>query len=76
MNKKILVTGGCGFRGSNFISYWLKKYPNDKIINLDKLTYAGHLSSTKEFSKNENYKFVKGDIYDLRVVEKVIKNID
>jgi dTDP-glucose 4,6-dehydratase len=74
--NKILVTGGCGFIGSNFIGYWLKKYPNDKIINLDKLTYAGHLSSTKEFKNSKNYKFVKGDICDQKVVEKVIKNID
>jgi dTDP-glucose 4,6-dehydratase len=74
--NKLLVTGGCGFIGSNFIGYWLKKYPNDKIINLDKLTYAGHLSSTKEFKNSKNYKFVKGDICDQKVVEKVIKNIE
>lgn len=73
---KILVTGGAGFIGSNFIRYWLKKYPKDKIINLDKLTYAGHLSSTKDFKKNKNYKFIKGDITDKKLVDKVTKNID
>ena len=54
---KLLVTGGAGFIGSNFIRYWLKKYPEDKIVNLDKLTYAGHLSSTKDFAQNLSYKF-------------------
>lgn len=73
---KLLVTGGAGFIGSNFIRYWLKKYPKDKIVNLDKLTYAGHLNSTKDFSKNPNYKFIKGDICDPTAVEKAIKGAD
>lgn len=74
--NKLLVTGGAGFIGANFIRYWLKKYPKDKITNLDKLTYAGHLSSTRDFVKNKNYKFVKGDICDLKIVEKVMKGVD
>ena len=73
---KLLVTGGAGFIGSNFIRYWLKKYPKDKITNLDKLTYAGHLSSVKDFSSNPRYKFVKGDICNPKVVEKAIKGVD
>lgn len=73
---KILVTGGCGFIGSNFIRYWLKNHPEDKIINLDKLTYAGHLSSTSDFAKNKNYKLVKGDIVDEKLVIKVMKGVD
>jgi dTDP-glucose 4,6-dehydratase len=73
---KLLVTGGAGFIGSNFIRYWLKKYPQDKIINLDKLTYAGHLSSTKDFSNNKNYSFLKGDICDPITVKKAMKNVD
>ena len=73
---KIFVTGGAGFIGSNFIRYWLNKYPNDKIICFDKLTYAGHLSSTKDFSKNKNYKFVSGDICDPDAVQKAMKNVD
>lgn len=73
--RKILVTGGAGFIGSNFIKYWLKKYPKDKVINLDKLTYAGHLSSTHDFEKNKNYKFVKGDICDPKVVDRVMKDV-
>ena len=74
--NKILVTGGAGFVGSNFIRYWLQKYPEDKIINLDKLTYAGHLSSTKDFSDSSNYKFIKGDICDIDLVDKITKDVD
>lgn len=73
---KILVTGGAGFIGSNFIRYWLKKYPDDQIVNLDKLTYAGHLSTTKDFSDNKNYKFVKGDICDPEIVDQAMEGID
>lgn len=73
---KILVTGGCGFIGSNFIRYWLKNNKKDFIVNLDKLTYSGHLNSTKDFKDNKNYKFIKGDICDTKTVEKAMKTID
>lgn len=73
---KLLVTGGAGFIGNNFIRYHLKCYPKDRIINLDKLTYAGHLSSIKDFEKNVNYKFVKGDITNERLVSSLIKETD
>lgn len=73
---KILVTGGAGFIGSNFICYWLKKYPNDKIVNLDFLTYAGNLENLKSIEKNSNYKFVRGDICDRELMESLIKGID
>lgn len=72
----LLVTGGAGFIGSNFIRYWFNKYPKDNIRNLDKLTYAGNLASTKDFSKTSNYEFVKADILDRKAVEKAMKNID
>ena len=74
--QKLLVTGGAGFIGSNFIRYWLKNHPLDKVVNLDKLTYAGHLSSTNDFSNNPNYKFVKGDICDPDVVTDVMTGVD
>ncbi|KKT72526.1 MAG: dTDP-glucose 4,6-dehydratase [Microgenomates group bacterium GW2011_GWA2_44_7] len=73
---KLLVTGGCGFIGSNFIRYWLRKYPKDFIVNLDKLTYAGHLSSTKDYSKSSRYKFVNGDICNPVLVKKAIKEVE
>ncbi len=73
---RLLVTGGAGFIGSNFIRYWLKKHPKDKIVNLDKLTYAGHLSSTKDFAGNKNYTFIKGDICNAKTVAKAMKGVD
>lgn len=73
---RLLVTGGAGFIGSNFIRYWLKNHSGDEIVNLDKLTYAGHLSSTKDFKDNLNYKFIKGDICDQSVVEEAINEVD
>lgn len=73
---KILVTGGCGFIGNNFIRYWLKNNPSDTLINLDKLTYAGHLTSTNDFKDNPNYEFIKGDICDAKVVAKAMKDAD
>ncbi len=74
----LLVTGGAGFIGSNFIHYMIKKYPNYKIINYDKLTYAGNLDNLKDLEDNSNYKFVKGDICDYELLENTIKteNID
>jgi dTDP-glucose 4,6-dehydratase len=73
---KLLVTGGAGFIGSNFIRYWLKNHAGDEIVNLDKLTYAGHLESTKDFSDNPNYKFVHGDICDPEIVNKVMSEVE
>jgi len=59
---RILITGGAGFMGSNFIKYILKKHPDWQVVNLDKLTYAGNLDNLREIENNENYTFVKGDI--------------
>jgi len=73
---KILVTGGAGFIGSNFIHYWLKKYPDDAITNLDALTYAGNLENLREVENNKNYKFVKGDICDSALVNDLVKGVD
>ncbi len=62
--KKILITGGAGFIGSNFVHYILNKYKNYKVVNLDKLTYAANLENLKTIESNPNYKFIKGDISD------------
>lgn len=64
MKQKILVTGGAGFIGGNFIHYMVNKYPDYLIVNLDALTYAGNLETCEAVEKKPNYKFVKGDITD------------
>ena len=73
---KLLITGGAGFIGSNFIHYWFKNYPEDSIINLDALTYAGNLENLRDVENNPNYKFVKGDIADEKLVNKIVKGVD
>lgn len=73
---KLLVTGGAGFIGSNFILYWLKNHPENQIINLDKLTYAGNLENLKSAQGNSNYKFVKGDITDASLVNETMQGVD
>jgi dTDP-glucose 4,6-dehydratase len=73
---KILVTGGAGFIGSNFIIYWLKNHPEDKIINFDKLTYAGNLENLREIEGNPNYKFIKGDITNVEEVDSAMQGVD
>ncbi|MBI2327936.1 dTDP-glucose 4,6-dehydratase [Candidatus Curtissbacteria bacterium] len=73
---KILVTGGAGFIGSNFIHWWLTRHPQDQIINFDKLTYAGNLENLKDIATSPNYIFVKGDITDGRKVKEAIDGID
>lgn len=74
--SKLLVTGGAGFIGSNFIHYWLSTYPSDQIVNLDSLTYAGHLESLKDLESNPNYEFIKGDITDPVVVVDAMSGVD
>ncbi len=73
---KLLVTGGAGFIGSNFIHYWFKNHPKDQIVNLDKLTYAGNLENLVSLKDNPNYSFIKGDICDGDVAEKAMAGVD
>ena len=73
---KLLVTGGAGFIGSNFIRHMLTKYPDYQIINLDKLTYAGNPENLRDVEKNKNYAFIKGDICDTKLVEKILTPCD
>ncbi|APY10993.1 dTDP-glucose 4,6-dehydratase [Seonamhaeicola sp. S2-3] len=69
----LLVTGGAGFIGSNFIGYYLKNHPLVKIVNLDKLTYAGNLSNLEDVVKHPNYTFIKGDICNRKLVEELFE---
>lgn len=73
-SKKILVTGGAGFIGSNFVHYWVTKYPGDEIVVLDKLTYAGNLENLE--SVKDKITFIKGDICKKSDVEKAIEGCD
>lgn len=73
---RLLITGGAGFIGSNFIHYMLKKYPDYQIINLDLLTYAGNLESLKSLEGNPQYRFVKGDICDAKLADELAKEVD
>src|SRR3989338_3128382 len=73
---KLLVTGGCGFIGSNFIRLMLKKYPAYKIVNLDKLTYCGNTDNLRDIESDKRYAFIKGDICDKKIVEKLMKDCD
>jgi len=73
---KILVTGGAGFIGSNFIRMFLSKYNSYEIINLDRLTYAGNLDNLKDVENNKNYTFVKGDICNAALINKLVGQCD
>src|SRR3989338_1069274 len=73
---KLLVTGGAGFIGANFVNYWVKKYPDDEIVNIDKLTYAGNLENLHSVDNLSNYQFIKGDICDPDSVKELMRGVD
>ena len=74
--KTILITGGAGFIGSNFVKLMLEKHPEYKIINIDALTYAGNLENLKDIDDNPNYEFIRVDIRDREKIEEIFKNND
>ncbi|HLE70192.1 MAG TPA: NAD-dependent epimerase/dehydratase family protein, partial [Vicinamibacteria bacterium] len=76
MTTTILVTGGAGFIGSNFIHYVAGHHPDWKVINLDKLTYAGNLENLREVEDRPNYRFVHGDIADRDAVAPLMSECD
>lgn len=73
---KILVTGGAGFIGSNFVNYWLKNHPQDQVVNFDKLTYAGNLQNLDSVKDHPNFTFIKGDITIASDVSGALKGVD
>ncbi len=73
---KLLVTGGAGFIGSNFIRFWLAHHADDEIVNFDNLTYAGNLENLADIADNPKYRFVRGDICDIKAVAEIMKGID
>jgi len=75
-NKSILLTGTAGFIGSNFVPYFLEKYPDYNLVNLDLLTYAGNLDNLTECEQNPRYKFIKGDICNRGLVEFIFNEYD
>ena len=72
----ILVTGGAGFIGSNFVRYMVEKYSDYHIINLDALTYCGNLENLKDIEDRDNYSFVKGDIRDKEIADELVRKCD
>lgn len=73
---KLLITGGSGFIGSNFIKHWFTAHPQDSVINLDKMTYAANPRNLTEFEGKPNYQFVQGDILDEKTVEELVSQVD
>lgn len=71
--KKVLITGGAGFIGSNFTHYYLKKHPENQVMVLDRLTYAGNLNNLKDLEKTEKYWFLQGDIADVKMVNSLFE---
>ena len=71
--SKLLVTGGAGFIGANFVHYWLKNYPSDTVVVIDTLTYAGNIASLAPVGSNPNFHFVQGDINDQPLIEQLLR---
>lgn len=76
MSQTLLITGGAGFIGANFIHYWLKHHPDTQVFNLDSLTYAGNLDNLTSLEENPNYAFIRGSITDRQLVNKIMADVD
>src|SRR4030042_3282905 len=75
-NPRILVTGGCGFIGSNFILHLLHRYQDSQVVNLDKLTYASNPANLRDVEGDTRYRFVRGDICDATLVDQLMTDVD
>ncbi|MBI2219384.1 MAG: GDP-mannose 4,6-dehydratase, partial [Candidatus Rokubacteria bacterium] len=73
---RLLVTGGAGFIGSNFVRHVLRTHPDDTVVNLDKLTYAGNPANLDDVATDPRYRFVRGDICDAKLVREVAQGVD
>jgi dTDP-glucose 4,6-dehydratase len=71
--NKLLITGGSGFIGANFTHYWLQHFPNDSVVVLDKLTYAGNVNNLKDLEQTPQFKFIQGDIGDEKLVSQIFQ---
>ena len=76
MSERLLVTGGAGFIGANFVHYWIPRHPHGRVVVLDALTYAGNRASLDAFNGNAHFKFVHGDILDEALVEQILRDDD
>ena len=73
---KLVVTGGAGFIGSNFVRHVLREHPDDRVVNLDKLTYAGNPANLADMARDPRYAFVQGDICDAALVRDLVRGVD
>ena len=72
--RRLLITGGAGFIGSNFVHHWCEQYPSDRIVVLDALTYAGNRQNLASLAQRENFRFVHGDICDRPMIDSLLES--
>lgn len=72
-DRRLIITGGAGFIGANFVHYWCAQYPNDRVVVLDALTYAGNRQTLDSLDAHPNFRFVKGDICDRALIDALLQ---